>query len=95
MFNAFDGIHGRNPRTVIGYFEPGQYCLVTADGRSLASRGLPLGTLAELMESLGCTRAYNLDGGESTMLTWFEKVINKPYKDGRAISDAVIIMDIE
>ena len=43
-----------NPRSCIGYYEPGHYCFVLVDGRQKASRGLSLKELAVLMESLGC-----------------------------------------
>ena len=56
-----------NPRTVIGYYEPGHYCFVVIDGRkSRYSNGLTMEETAKLMESLGCKLAFNLDGGETS-----------------------------
>ena len=82
------------PRTAIGYFEPGHYCFVTVDGRSNASKGLKMEDLARLMSCLGCKCAYNLDGGESSVLTWGSEVINAAYKGGRKVSDGIMLIDI-
>lgn len=92
-FNTTKAVKERNPRTAIGYFEPGHYCFVTVDGRTATNRGLTLEALAQLMKDLGCKVAYNLDGGESSQL-WAEgKMVNNPYKDGRKISDAIVLKD--
>ncbi len=57
----------RNPRSAIGYVEPGHYVLVAADGRDYAvSRGLTMLQLARIFEDEGCKLAYNLDGGMTT-----------------------------
>ncbi len=92
-FNTTKAVKERNPRTAIGYFEPGHYCFVTVDGRTTVSRGMTLEALAEFMYGLGCKAAYNLDGGESSCLMWQDSVISKPYKDGRKISDAVFLVE--
>ena len=92
-FNTTKAVKERNPRTAIGYFEPGHYCFVTVDGRTTASRGLTLEALANFMYELGCKAAYNLDGGESSCLMWQDSIISKPYKDGRKISDAVFLVE--
>lgn len=60
-------VGNRNPRTAIGYYEPGHYCFVVVDGRSADADGATMAQLAEIMEDLGCTSAYNLDGGGSTL----------------------------
>lgn len=93
-FNATDAVIKRNPRTAIGYFEPGHYCFVVVDGRSDDSFGVTMQVLAELMQSLGCKCAYNLDGGQSSMLTWRDRVINVPYDGGRKMSDGIMLLDI-
>jgi len=85
-----------NPRCAIGYIEPGHYIFVTVDGRQdHYSRGLWLYELAELMESLGCKVAYNLDGGETAVMYWNGDVFNRPYDGGREISDIVYLIDKE
>ncbi len=60
-----------NPRSAVGYYEPGHYCLVIVDGRQEGySKGMLLNELGELFHSLGCTCAYNLDGGGSAVMTF-------------------------
>ena len=91
-----------NPRSVIGYYEKGHYCFVQVDGRGVKSAleygkkstGLTLAQLSAFMESLGCTAAYNLDGGQSSMLWFNGKIISTPYKSGRRVGDIVYIADI-
>lgn len=93
--SGFDGdIAGKNPRTAIGYYEPGHYCFITVDGRQEGySVGMTLDELAKLAESLGCEFAYNLDGGKSSVMVWRGDVANEPYEDGRESSDIIYIAD--
>lgn len=95
-------VNPANPRSVIGYYEPGHYCFVQVDGRGAASaleprrtsRGLTMAQLAAFMESLGCQAAYNLDGGQSSML-WFDgHLVSTPYNGGRSVGDIVIITEM-
>ncbi len=91
-----------NPRSAIGYYEEGHYCFVQVDGRGVSSAmesgkrstGLTLAELSYFMESLGCTAAYNLDGGQSSMLWFNGQVISTPYKNGRRVGDIVYITDV-
>lgn len=93
-FFTWDYIRRSHPRTAIGYFEPGHYCLLTVDGRQRDwSRGMLLSEMAALFESLGCELAYNLDGGASTFMTFGPDVINSPYSPNNAVSDAIVICD--
>lgn len=81
-----------NPRTAIGYYEPGHYCFVTVDGRQEGySEGITLPDLAKLMEDLGCVTAYNLDGGQSSEMYYNGDTVNRPYKGGREQSDIIYI----
>jgi len=88
-----------NPRTVIGYFEPGHYCLVQIDGRGAKSlleegkrsTGFTMKELGDFMESLGCRAAYNLDGGQSAEMWFNDRIISSPYKGGRGNGDIVYI----
>ena len=91
-----------NPRSAIGYYEPGHYCFVQVDGRQTKSAlvsgtnsGLKMSELAELMESLGCRVAYNLDGGRSSMLWFNGGLISTPAAATRQIGDILVIMDGE
>ena len=83
----------QNPRSVIGYYEPGHYCFVTVDGRQRHSHGLQLDELARLMESLGCKVAFNLDGGESASLYWNGGIFSKPSDGGRSMADIVYVCE--
>lgn len=83
-----------NPRCAIGYYEPGHYCFVLVDGRQSGySNGMTLTELSRLFADLKCQAAYNLDGGESAMMTFFDQVVNQPYDGGRKISDIVYLTE--
>lgn len=92
-----------NPRSVIGYYEPGHYCFVQVDGRGAESKldpgnrsvGLTMDELSLFMESLGCKAAYNLDGGQSSMLYYDGEILSSPYQNGRKTGDIVLIREIE
>ena len=85
-----------NPRSGIGYFEPGHYCFVTVDGRQDGySKGLTLFEYAKVFEELGCVEAYNLDGGQTAVMTFGDKVVNKPTNGGRKSSDILLIRELE
>ena len=90
-----------NPRCAIGYYEPGHYCLVQVDGRRTESRlekgkinvGMTMKQTSALMEQLGCAAAYNLDGGQSSVLWYNSENLSNPYNGGRNVMDAVLILD--
>lgn len=69
-FLTWDYIRQSHPRTAIGYYEPGHYCLLLVDGRQKASRGMFLDEMAQLFEELGCKAAYNLDGGHCSFMNF-------------------------
>ena len=75
-----------NPRTAIGIISPLHYVFLVSDGRTDESEGLSLYQLAEVMNSLGCTEAYNLDGGGSATMVFNGSVVNIP-TDGSGISE--------
>ena len=84
-----------NPRTAIGMIDDNHYIFLVADGRTSESDGLSLSELAQIMQSLGCSVAYNLDGGGSSTMYFNGKVVNNPTTNGRikerAVSDIVYI----
>lgn len=85
-----------NPRTAIGMLGENHYVFVVSDGRTSDSQGLSLYELAEFMQSLGATTAYNLDGGGSSTLYFNGQVVNQPTTNGkkiqeRSVSDIVCI----
>jgi exopolysaccharide biosynthesis protein len=72
----------RHPRTCIGIEKNGRVILLTLDGRTDQAVGMTLVRLTDLMISLKCTDAVNLDGGGSTTM-WirgkpFGGVVNMP-----------------
>lgn len=86
-------VQDENPRTVLGYYEPGHYAFLTVDGRSSKSDGMTMRQLSQLCEDLGFTRAYNLDGGQSSVMIAKSGPVNNPYRNGRPISDIIVICD--
>ena len=93
-FSSTQRIISANPRTAIGYYEPGHYCMVVVDGRG-DSAGITLPQLSQLFSELGCTAAYNLDGGNSSIMVWQNEIINQPSGGGRESSDALLIAEVE
>ena len=94
-FNTSSNVAKRNPRTAIGYYEPGHYCFVVVDGRKMnKSSGASMSELSALMKELGCKAAYNFDGGDSSSMVFNGKPINRPSGGGRAVSDIVMIRDL-
>ena len=84
----------RNPRSVLGYYEPGHYAFLLVDGRSQTCEGITLEDLSQFCEELGFTAAYNLDGGQSSVLASPSGAINSPFRDGRAVSDILAIREL-
>jgi hypothetical protein len=85
-----------NPRSAIGYYEPGHYCFVVVDGRQSGySKGMTLTELSALFERLGCSAAYNLDGGKSSSMTFADTEVNQPCGGGRKVSDSILIKEVE
>ena len=76
-----------NPRTAIGTLGEGHYVFLVSDGRTGASEGLSLYELAQLMAALGCTQAYNLDGGGSSTMVFQGELVNNPTTNGKRISE--------
>jgi exopolysaccharide biosynthesis protein len=59
----------RHPRTAVGIADNGRrLVMVVVDGRRKDRVGMQLTELADLMKSLGCKEALNLDGGGSSEL---------------------------
>ena len=77
--SAKDQRRTNNPRTAIGMIEPGHLVAVVVDGRqeNTYSDGMTMVELLDLMESLGCETAYNLDGGASATMMFLGKKINQ------------------
>ena len=84
----------RNPRSAVGYYEPGHYCFIVVDGRQTHSAGIKIPKLAEIFEELGCSRAYNLDGGGSAVMMFNHKTYSKQSNGAdRKLGDLLVIRD--
>ncbi len=88
-------VNPRNPRSIIGYFEPGHYCFIMVEGRSDDSSGLTLAQCSQMVYEMGLTTAYNLDGGQTAALVKGTSLYGTPYKGGRAVSDVIAILDTD
>jgi exopolysaccharide biosynthesis protein len=92
----------KHPRTAIGVRGRNRILLVTIDGRTESAAGMTLNELTDLMISLKCTNAVNLDGGGSTTM-WirnepYNGIVNMPcdnkkfdHEGVRAVSDIVTV----
>ena len=93
-FNLAKGIGGRHPRCAIGYYEPGHYVFIQVDGRQNGySNGITMPNLAKIFEDLGCKVAYNLDGGQSSVMMFNHEFYSRPYMGGRDLGDILFIAD--
>ena len=84
-----------NPRSAIGYYEPGHYCFVVVDGRQSGyAKGMSIPQLAQIFEDLGCTKAYNLDGGGSAVMVFnHERFSKQSNGGGRDLGDILLIRE--
>lgn len=86
-------VTGRNPRAIIGYYEPGHYAFIMVDGRSENSSGLSMKDCSKMCYEAGLKAAFNLDGGRTAVMAKAGEVFGDPYKDGRKVSDVLMIVD--
>jgi exopolysaccharide biosynthesis protein len=89
----------RHPRTCLGIISKHKMILVTVDGRFEQAAGMSLHELTDLMISLRCKEAINLDGGGSTTM-WLadEGVVNMPsdnkkfdHEGERPVSNIIVV----
>lgn len=92
-YDVADNLLKRNPRSAIGYYEPGHYCFLVVDGRNKESKGARMTQLASLMAGVGCKIGYNLDGGQTSLLAVGTQLYNSPSDGGRNSSDYIMIVD--
>ena len=72
-------IQGNNPRTGVGIIDNNHFIFIVVDGRSTGySRGVTLTEFAQIFKDLGCTDAYNIDGGGSSTMYFMGRVVNNP-----------------
>ncbi|RMI08761.1 phosphodiester glycosidase family protein [Cellulomonas triticagri] len=87
-------IQGEQPRTAVGVIDDNHLVFVVVDGRSPGySAGVTMTGLAEIMQSLGATTAYNIDGGGSSTMVFDGELVNDPLGKGveRGTSDILYI----
>jgi hypothetical protein len=82
---AGKAINDRHPRTAIGYTTDGRLIILVVEGRFPGSaEGTTLTQTAEMLISLGCVEALNLDGGGSScMLVNGKQTIRPSDKEGQ------------
>ena len=88
-------ILGDQPRTGIGHHRHrttscSSWSTVVAMGYSV---GVTLSEFAQIFKDLGCTTAYNLDGGGSSAMYFMGELVNNPLGEGRerGISDILFV----
>lgn len=87
-------IQGNQPRTAVGVVDTNHLVFVVVDGRSPGySAGVTLTGLAGILQDLGATTAYNLDGGGSSTMVFDGELVNQPAGRGgeRGVSDILYI----
>ena len=109
-FGSKNDIKNRNPRSSIGYYEPGHYCFIVAEGRrtikyngqSTYLAGIRFVDLSAIYEQLGVTAAYNFDGGDSAYAYYNGETIrqdwsraHEPGETPRRIYDIICVGEIE
>lgn len=94
-FTGLTPLPSKNPRTAVGQIEPNHFILLVTDGRIEGeSAGLKMVELAKVFEELGCTAAYNLDGGMSSTMVFDGRIINQQPGGGeRPLSDCLYFKD--
>lgn len=67
----------KNPRAAVGMVEPGHYVAIMCEGRLARSKGVTISYLAKLMRAKGCEVAFNIDGGQTAVVVFMGKQLNK------------------
>ncbi|MFF1253269.1 phosphodiester glycosidase family protein [Pseudarthrobacter sp. NPDC058329] len=89
-------IQGEQPRTGVGIIDENHLVFVVVDGRSPGySAGVTMTGLAEIMQGLGATTAYNVDGGGSSTMYFNGDLVNNPLGENkeRGTSDILYIAE--
>jgi exopolysaccharide biosynthesis protein len=87
-------IQGEQPRTAVGVLGTNHLVFVVVDGRSPGySAGVTMTGLAEILQGLGATAGYNLDGGGSSTMYFNGQLVNNPLGQNkeRGTSDILYI----
>jgi hypothetical protein len=84
----------KEPRTAVGYTATGKVIFLVVEGRNAeVSNGATLNELADIMLSLGCQEALNLDGGGSSAMQILGQNTIRPGDAGvlRAVPSAFML----
>lgn len=84
----------RQPRTLIGHFDNGDFLVIVIDGRREGwSKGVTLEEAQRKLQEFHVVDAYNLDGGGSSAFYYNGKLLNKPSggKERPVVSNLVIM----
>ena len=93
-YDISDAVSYPNPRSAIGYYEPGHYCFVVVDGRQDGhSKGMRIPELAQIFADLGCKAAYNLDGGGTAVMLFGGEIYSRQSNGGRDLGDMLVITE--
>ena len=80
------------PRTIICQIGPLEYLFVEIEGRSQASKGMTMQDAADYVATLGVRTAYNLDGGNSSIMFFNRRYFDEHYTGSeRPMSDIVYV----
>ena len=84
-----------NPLSAVGYVEPGHYFFILVDGRQKDySWGMTHAQLAQVFYDLGCKVAFNLDGGDTAVMTYMGEWRSQPEASSpRDTSDIIYIVE--
>ena len=93
QFNTGAALLKNHPRCGIGYYEPGHYCFVVSEGRRKDATGLTMKEFSQLFYDLGCTSAYNLDGGASAVMVFNNEEITRRGEQ-RGLGDIILIKEV-
>jgi len=89
-----NGEKDKHPRTAMGYTSDGKLIILMTEGRSPGiAEGMTLLQQAQVLQSLGCAEALNLDGGGSSCLLLNGKETIKPSdKEGQRAVPGVFMI---
>jgi exopolysaccharide biosynthesis protein len=91
-YNSTSALKREHPRSAVGSDGPGHYIFLVADGRRPTySSGFNFEGLSEFFLGLGCTVAYNLDGGRTAVMATRDGLVSVPIEPQRPVSDILYI----
>ena len=95
VFDQYIFMGSRQPRAGVGFFEPGHYCMLVAEGRIAESAGVTMEQFSRLFAREGCALAYNLDGGRTAQIAFdARKYSIQSNGNANPQNDIICIVDI-